>query len=523
MSVTMLRPAPTGRAVRATSPAVLAALFGVLSTALSATGSWIPSLWGDEATSIMSAQRPLSSLFVMLGHVDAVHGTYYLGLHLWGHFFGFSPFSVRLPSAIAVGLATAAVVVLAARLRDTRTAVVAGLVCAILPRVTYMGEEARSFAFSAAIVAWLTVLLITALGRERPRAGWWVGYGALLAVGTYVFLYTLLFVLVHGVVIAASRAPRRVVVGWLWAVGWAVVAVVPLLIAAVGQHHQIAYLGVVQQLAPLTLFSGLWFGGGWPLAIAGWTLVVLAVAMEARRRVLARRALPAGGPGSRLFLPVPSSGPSLVLVALTWLLLPTVILIALQPIVPDFTARYVSFCAPAVALLVACGIDDLLRWRWWAGVVAGGLVLALSVPLYVGQRTLYAKNGSDWAEVSAAVGANARPGDAVVFDEDAHPSKLPRLALHTYPAGFADTADVTLAVPFAKNTTSWRDSAYSVRHAAALGRFDGIDRVWLVEYAATPSTPDHYGVADLTALGFHQTGARITTHHELVALYERTR
>ena len=62
-----------------------------------------------------------------------------------------------------------------------------------------------------------------------------------------------------------------------------------------------------------------------------------------------------------------------------------------------------------------------------------------------------------------------------------------------------------------------------MRRAALLGRFDGIDRVWLVEYAATPSTPDTYGVADLTALGFHETTTRIPTHHALVALYERTR
>jgi mannosyltransferase len=522
MTVSMLRPAPTRRGVRPDSPAVLAAAFGALATILSAVGSWIPSLWGDEATSIMSAQRPVSSLFGMLRHVDAVHGAYYLGLHVWGRFFGFSPFAVRVPSAIAVGLATAAVVLLATRLRGTRTAVVAGLICVLLPRVTYMGEEARSFAFSAAIVGWLTVLLLAALRRRNPSAAWWVGYGALLAVGTYVFLYTLLFVLVHGVVIAASRAPHRMVRSWLFAVGGAVVAAVPLLIAAVGEHHQIAYLAVIPQLAPPTLFSGLWFGGGWPLAIVGWALIALAVVMEARRRVAERRALPIGGPRSSLFLPASRSGPSLVFLALVWLLLPTVILIALQPIVPDFTARYVSFCAPAVALLIACGIDDLLGWRRWAGVAAGVLVLALSVPLYVGQRTLYAKNGSDWAEVSAAVGANGRPGDAVVFDEGAQPSKLPRLALHTYPVGFADTADVTLAVPFAKST-SWRDHAYSVHHAATLGRFAGIERVWLIEYAATPSTPDAYGVADLTALGFHETSTRISTHHALVALYERSR
>ncbi|WP_434316922.1 glycosyltransferase family 39 protein [Leifsonia sp. P73] len=512
----MLRPAPTRSAATLTRPAVLAALFGVLATALAAIGSGIPSLWGDEATSIMSAQRTLPSLFRMLGNVDAVHGTYYLGLHFWGDLVGFSPFAVRLPSAIVVGLATAAVVLLAARLRDARTAVIAGLVCAILPRVTYMGEEARSFAFSAAVAAWLTVLLVAALDRRRPRAAWFVGYGVLLAAGTYVFLYTILFVVVHGVIVAVCRPPRRTVRGLLIAVGAAVSAVAPLLVFAIGQHHQISYLGAVPQLSAETLFSGLWFGDSWPLAIAAWALIVVAAAVAIRQWMRAARAR-----GERFFARGESRLPTLVGVALLWLLLPPAILIAVQSFVPDFTARYVSFCAPAAALLIACGVDDLLRWRRWAGAVAGVLVLALCVPVYVAERTPYAKNQSDWAEVSAAIGAHARPGDAVVFDESAKPSKRPRLAEHTYPAGFEDTTDVAIDLPAAK-TTSWHDSAYTVRQAAARGRFDRVDRVWLIEYASSRGSVDDYGVADLTTLGFHETTTRIATHRELISLYERT-
>jgi len=512
----MLRPAPTRSAATLTRPAVLAALFGVLATALAAIGSGIPSLWGDEATSIMSAQRTLPSLFRMLGNVDAVHGTYYLGLHFWGDLVGFSPFAVRLPSAIVVGLATAAVVLLAARLRDARTAVIAGLVCAILPRVTYMGEEARSFAFSAAVAAWLTVLLVAALDRRRPRAAWFVGYGVLLAAGTYVFLYTILFVVVHGVIVAVCRPPRRTVRGLLIAVGAAVSAVAPLLVFAIGQHHQISYLGAVPQLSAETLFSGLWFGDSWPLAIAAWALIVVAVAVAIRQWMRAARAR-----GERFFARRESRLPTLVGVALLWLLLPPAILIAVQSFVPDFTARYVSFCAPAAVLLIACGVDDLLRWRRWAGAVAGVLVLALCVPVYVAERTPYAKNQSDWAEVSAAIGAHARPGDAVVFDESAKPSKRPRLAEHTYPAGFEDTTDVAIDLPAAK-TTSWHDSAYTVRQAAARGRFDRVDRVWLIEYASSPGSVDDYGVADLATLGFHETTTRIATHRELISLYERT-
>src|ERR1700709_768814 len=81
---------------------VVAVVLGAAGLVLSAAGSWIPSLWGDEAASVLSAERPLPSLFRMLGNVDAVHGTFYLFLHFWVSVFGASPFAVRFPSAIAI-------------------------------------------------------------------------------------------------------------------------------------------------------------------------------------------------------------------------------------------------------------------------------------------------------------------------------------------------------------------------------------------------------------------------------------
>src|SRR5690349_3756517 len=90
------RPVAAHRALLWTS-----VVMGVFAAVVSATGSWIPSLWGDEAASVLSAMRPPESLVAMLGHVDAVHGAYYFGLQLWVDLFGAEPFAVRLPSAIA--------------------------------------------------------------------------------------------------------------------------------------------------------------------------------------------------------------------------------------------------------------------------------------------------------------------------------------------------------------------------------------------------------------------------------------
>ncbi|MFF1571355.1 glycosyltransferase family 39 protein [Leifsonia sp. NPDC058292] len=487
----------------------VAALAGVLATALSAAGSWIPSLWGDEAASVMSAERSLPSLAGMLGHVDAVHGTYYFALHGWIRIAGTSPFALRFPSAVAVGLATAAVLLIAWRLDGRRVAIIAGAVCMILPRVTYMGEEARSYAFSAAAAAWLTLLLIEILQRREVRARWWVVYGVLLSAGTYLFLYVALFAVVHAVVLATVRPRRATLIGWGAAVTGAAVVAVPLALVGMLERHQIAYLAASQQVTIPTLFSGLWFGTWW-VAVVCSALIVTGVAFAWRRRRTENRATADQMPST-----VKRSMPTLVTLCAAWLLVPTGVLIAAHAVIPDFTARYVSFCAPAAAILVACGIKALLDMRRRAGVFAAALLVAVIAPVYLGQRTPYAKNDSDWAEVSAAVGTNAHAGDGVIFDESVRPSWRPRLALHTYPAGFVGLKDVTLDVPFQQNDT-WHDSALSVAEADERKRLVGIERVWLVEYAASPPEPDSWGLDALEREGFVQTGTRVATHRELI-------
>ena len=271
---------PVSRSGRGASGIGMAAALGVLATVVSLLGSWIPSLWGDEAASAMSAQRTLPSLFRMLGHVDAVHGTYYLGLQAWVRVFGASAFSLRLPSAIAVGLTVMAVVVLVRRLSTRRVAVAAGILCAVLPRVTYMGEEARPFAFSAAVAAWLTVLLVEAIQAPGASTALWIGYGVLLALGIYLFLFVALFAVVHLAILVFGRlgGARRRALLWRWAVatiaGFG--AAVPLFLLALHEREQISYLTTAPQITFLTIALGLWFGNAWWFAAAAWLLLIAA-------------------------------------------------------------------------------------------------------------------------------------------------------------------------------------------------------------------------------------------------------
>jgi mannosyltransferase len=213
--------------------AIAAVSIGGAATVVSMIGSGTASLWGDEAASVLSAERSVPSLIDMVQRVDAVHGLYYLGLHFWILLAGPSPFAVRAPSAVAVGLCVAGVVVLGTLLRGRRFGVFAGLLCAVLPRLTDVGSEARSYAFSAAIATWLTVVLVLILRSRAPRARLWVAYGALLAIGTWLFLYLALIAVAHLAVLLLPPGRGRLVRSWSIAVGSGLVAASPLLLLAI--------------------------------------------------------------------------------------------------------------------------------------------------------------------------------------------------------------------------------------------------------------------------------------------------
>src|ERR1017187_10049087 len=61
--------------------------------------------WGDEADTVSAVSRSVPQLIRLLGHVDAVHGLYYLLLWPVVRVAGVSEFATRLPSAVAMAAA----------------------------------------------------------------------------------------------------------------------------------------------------------------------------------------------------------------------------------------------------------------------------------------------------------------------------------------------------------------------------------------------------------------------------------
>ena len=459
---------------------MVAGSLGIVGFLASFLGSWIPSFWGDEAASVLSAERPLPSLFRMLGNVDAVHGVYYLFLHFWIDLFGASPLSVRLPSAIGAGLVVAGVFVIGSMLASRRLGILAALICAVMPRMTNLGGEARSYALSTAVAVWLTVLLISYVRRGQIGRMAWLGYAAGLAFGMYLFLYLVLLVPVHAVyLLARARRPmqrRR----WFLAVVAAGILASPIAVFGYAERAQIAFLAHRNYARLDYIFGSQWFGGPSPLfAIAAWTLIAIAlvatiVAIRRRRRIS-----------------------SIALLGFAWLVLPTVLLLAINVVTPSYNLRYLAQSIPGAALVMALGILSL-RQRWVVAAASVG-TLALALPFAIAARGPYAYDNSDWREVSAYVHSVAQPGEAVVFDNTVRPSRKPRLAMRLYPNDWQGLADVQLETAYDQTSGLW-DVTDPLDVVAP--RLDTVSSVLLFDLEGSHDHATHEDLNELRSLGF---------------------
>lgn len=480
-------------------------LIGLLGFTLSAAFSWVPSLWYDEAATVIGSTRSWPQLVEMLGSVDAVHGLFYALMHLWFDLVGYSPFTLRLPSALATGVAAALVVLLVRRFTPRGTALLAGLLFCLLPRVTWMGGEGRSFALSTLLALLLTLVFLTAsersasqtpgvaggLGASGRRADgrWWLLYGVLAILSTTLFLYVCLIVVAHGVsaVWAALAGGSRARGGWAAVRGWMAASVVaglvllPFVAVVVGQAGQVSWIAEISPSSVDDIVVVQWFLYNPRFAVLGWALILGGLGVLGRRawlgRVTADTAAPAPGtPGV----------PSLLALLVPWLLLPTLTLIALSVLTtPVFSPRYLAFAAPAAAILMAVAVSALPRR--WLRVTAILACVAVAAPGYVAQRLPEAKQESSWNEVADLIAAERAAerlsspdatGEAVIYGPvRQHPSATTRVIAYAYPDAFAGLVDVKLRTPAAETGQLW-ETRYPL--AEVTDRLIGLDTVWLV-------------------------------------------
>ncbi|GAA3095272.1 glycosyltransferase family 39 protein [Nonomuraea salmonea] len=261
-------------------------LFGGLA-AFSGTGA--STLNGDELATISAASRSLAGMVELARHIDGHFLPYYLFMHFWMKA-GSAELWLRLPSAVAIGVAAWLLADLGRRLHSTRAGVVAAGLFAILPSVSYYGAFARSYAFAAAAVVFAFWALHRAL--ERPSGRRWAAYGVAVTLVCCTHLFAVLVLPAHALLV------RREVLGRMaaaLAVGCVPAAVLGLI--GYGERHAISWipqrgpevlltfpkmaaeaevLGVALFAIALAGAVLLWRANGvraWAAAVAGWLVL----------------------------------------------------------------------------------------------------------------------------------------------------------------------------------------------------------------------------------------------------------
>ncbi|MFJ6797879.1 glycosyltransferase family 39 protein [Streptomyces sp. NPDC091268] len=385
-------PASAGNRSGGTGPLARAARLvwlwpALLTLALGLYGCGRVELWRDELATWNAIDRSPSELLHLLENVDAVTGVYYLFIQQWTTLFGHSLVMFRLPSMLAMAGAAAFVALTARKLFDTRTALVAGLLFALIPSVSRYAQEARGYAFVVLAVSAATFLLLRAL--ERPTAGRWALYAVSVCTAGIFHMISLVFLASHALIVLLrwrTGRERRLLTGFAL---WVVIALLPLLpLAVLGRRQvgrQLDWLDrpTLQYVADV-FWRGL-FGSTW-ISLIMLALAVLPLAWSRGRR-------PAYEIGAVAVLPI--------------LMLWTVS----QGSTPYFLDRYLLFTLPAWAVLAAAGLAALRPKAFLAlGLVA---VLVLCVHGERSIRKPFSRENFDAKTAAAVIAEGYEPGDGL--------------------------------------------------------------------------------------------------------------
>ncbi len=370
-------------------------------------------------------------MFSVLTRIDAVHGLYYSIMHAWMDLVAYTPFTLRIPSVVAVAATSVTLVKLGAAQWNLTAGAVAGLVFAAMPRTLWMSTQARSYAFAALAITLAVYLLVVALKGGARRS--WVAYGVALTVAIAIFIYNALVLPVLVVVTLMQRLPSHQTHRFWTASVISLATSAPLVLMAVSQRGQISWINKVTLRRAITApYYAFLDGTSNILAAAAWAVIIasafLLTLLAIRRARMPARTL---NPAAALLLVV------------GWAFLPMAALLAAGAVASVYYDTYLSISVPALALLVGGGAAAI------GSKTAHATVTILAVALLAYQpweffRQPNSKN--DILDVISLVDNRSGPGDYVLFVEGGYWNT--RQLSYGYPGVFKDMYDVTLDKPF---------------------------------------------------------------------------
>ncbi len=417
-------------------------------------------------------------MLAVLGHIDAVHGSYYLLMHLVVKA-GTSEAILRMPSVLAMAVAAWLTAVIGGELAGPRTGLAGGLLFAMSPLTTEYAQDARPFALVTclAVLASYRFVIFIRTGRTKDAA--W--YGVALAACGLMNVFGLLLLAGHAATLALSPVRKDRLLRFAWAAAAAALVVSPVALLAASEVAQVS-----------------WERKPGPATVAGILAALAVAAIAALAAIRSAHEQQAAHGISQVDTLRVGTAP-LVILSAPWLIIPvTILVIGSQIPIPSapgaaasaaagsgiWQPRYLLFCFPALVLLL---VALTARLRPKAATI---LTVALIAGAAAAQPfTRPATSPDNLRAVSALLQARARSGDAVIF-----PNIAKRLIKAAYPAGFAHVRDVGL-----DRSATARDSLYGLNVSSHVlwHRLAGTERVWMiifpvprpVKYFGNPTAP----------------------------------
>jgi len=479
---------------------------GIAAAAMAVLGLWglarDSSMGNDEVATRWAALLSLHDLAHLLNTVDAVHGLYYLVMHVWVAA-GSSPTVLRIPSVLAMIVAVALTAILGRRLTGSGwVALFSGLIMALTPVITYYAQTARSYAMVVACVLGATLVLLHALNAEATGAAGavvarrWIAYGALVTLGGYLNELSLLVLAAHAVTVLLARYGSRTVLHWAAASAAGAGLVLPLVVISIRENGAVHWI-TRPGLTDLRILFQDYFGA--TAAAAALVLACAIVAVLPPDGWWGRRASAAAGqsgtgaapgagvaPGAGAAKPESpwwsSGGINLPSVAAPLLVVPAALLFGESLIAtPLYVDRYVLYGEAGAALLAGAGLYRIGCWLrdatnrrallWVPGVVVCAFALLLQIGPQQRVRTPDSR-AYDFGGPSRFVAARAHTGDGVLFF-----GTLYRKARLGYPEDFAKTRDFAMAVsPQQAGTFRGRNKPFALTEPLMLT----YKRIWVI-------------------------------------------
>jgi mannosyltransferase len=359
------------------------------------------SLWFDETYTAFVARQPFERMMQFLV-TDGVHPPlYYWGMAAWIRIFGTSEWSLRLPSAIAGGLAVWMLYLLVRRMGGEPEALLSAALLGASPFLLWYSQDARMYSLECLAAVAAAFSLWTYL--HKPSAAGFLGL-----ILAHVFLYGLhyfgvfLFMAECMFLILFWREYYRLWISYLIAQA---AAFLPLILWGVTLlHRENGSFGISwipksgwtdPALTVINFFTA--NGGTWNLAAAAAGILLI---------LLFGFAL-----GRGRFHEGASFG-------LFWLVIPVLMAWFLSLQIPIYIDRYLILCLPAAVALASIGAFSIRgRKRWVAPV----LLLATMLPgLWNLTRAADGFHKEDWRAAAESIRTQYGKGDVIlvrVFQE----------------------------------------------------------------------------------------------------------